>query len=60
VFAVVELNQRYFAVGVNVGLLVEAPDPFDIADVVGVLAAEITGVFSFNLAVGLFFFSGLF
>jgi hypothetical protein len=52
VFAVIELDQCNLAVAINKGLLVNPANSLDIANVVGVLAAQITRVFGFNFTVG--------
>lgn len=44
---------RDFAVSINEGLLINAPDSLDRADVVGVLGSQIAWMLGLDLAVGL-------
>src|SRR5579859_1778064 len=46
----IEFGKCHPAVSVDKGLLVNAADALDIADIVGILGAEISGVLSFNLS----------
>ena len=57
-FTVVELDHDGLAIAVNEGLLVNATNPFDIANIVGVLASQIAWVLGFDFSVGLLFLSG--
>lgn len=51
-FAYVEFCKGYTAVGVNNGLLINAVNTFDGANVIGVLCHQIARVFGFNLTMG--------
>src|SRR5690606_15925173 len=50
ILAVVKLGKGYSCVGINEGLLVDFTNAFDIADVVGVLSAEVAGMTGLYLA----------
>ena len=57
--AVIELGERHLGVGVDEGLLVDAPDPLHGADVEGVLRAAIAGALALELAMRLLVRLGL-
>ena len=57
--AIVQLDLNYLAVAVDKGLLVNTANTLNIANVVGILAAQVTWVLGFNLAVRLLFFPRL-
>ena len=59
VLAVVELGKGELAVGVDEGLLVDAPDALQVADVVGVLRPEVARVLGLDHAVRLLVLSRL-
>jgi hypothetical protein len=54
-FTVIELDYDRLAIAVNKGLLVDTATPFDIANVVGVLASQVAWVFGLYLPVRLLF-----
>ena len=58
--AVVELGEADLGVGVDEGLLVDAPDALERADVEGVLGAAVARAFAVEFAVGLLVRLGLF
>ena len=57
--AVIELGEGNLGVGVDEGLLVDAPDPLHVANVEGVLGAAIAWAFAFELAMRFLFALGL-
>ena len=57
--AVIELGEGDLGVGVDEGLLVDAPDPLHVADVERVLGAAIARTFALELAMRLLFALGL-
>ena len=57
--AVVELGEGHLGVGVDEGLLIDAADALQRADIEGVLGAAIAGAFALELAVGLLVGLGL-
>ena len=57
---IVELGEGHLRVGVDEGLLVDAPDPLHVADVEGVLGAAIARALALELAVRLLLGLGLF
>src|SRR6478735_594948 len=58
----VELANRDFGIGIDEGLLIYPPNPFQAADVKSILGPEVTRVHGFNLSDGnvviLFLFEG--
>lgn len=52
ILAVIEFDEGHFAVGINKGLLIDAANPFERADVVGVLRAQLARMFRLNLPFG--------
>jgi hypothetical protein len=50
--AVVELGEAELGVGIEEGLLIDAPDALEGSDVEGVLGAAVAGAFGVELAVG--------
>ena len=53
--AIVELGEGNLRVGVDEGLLIDAPDALECPDIVRILGAEIAWVLGLDLAVGFFF-----
>ena len=53
VLAIIELDQRYLAVGVDEGLLVDAAHALEVAHVVGVLRTKVPRVLGLDLSVRL-------
>ena len=58
--AVVELGEADLGVGVDEGLLIDAPDPFESPDIEGVLGAAVARAFRDKFAMGLLVGLGLF
>ncbi|PIB27680.1 hypothetical protein BFP75_07095 [Maribacter sp. 4G9] len=54
ILTVIELYERYLAIGVDEGLRIDTADSFDGTDIVGVLCAQITRVVGLYLAMGCF------
>ena len=59
-FAVVELGKAYLGVGVDEGLLVDASNTLQVADIERILGAAVTWMLAFELAVCLLLGLGLF
>lgn len=60
ILPVVQFDKGHFAVGIDTGLLVNPANTLDGAHIVGVLAAQIARMFSFNLTGRLALFFGFF
>jgi hypothetical protein len=50
----IQLGEADLRIGVDKGLLIDSPDPFQVADVEGVLGATVARAFALELAVGFF------
>src|SRR6476469_6613555 len=59
-FERVGLSASHLAVGVDEGLLIDAPNTLEVADIERVLGAAIAGMLAFKLAMGLLLSLGLF
>lgn len=60
ILAVIRLGEADLGVSVDKSPLVDMPNALDVADIIGVLSAEIARVESLYLAVGRLIFFGLF
>jgi hypothetical protein len=58
--AVIELGERHLAVGIDESLLIDPADPFEGADVEGVLRAAIAGALALELPLCLIALAGAF
>src|SRR4029077_8423472 len=58
--AIIELGERNLGIGVDERLLVDAPDPLQIADIERVLGAAVARMLALELAMGLLLGLGLF
>jgi len=56
---VVELDEGYFGVGVDEGLLIDAADALEGANIVSILCAKVTGVQALDFPVGFLLGFGL-
>jgi len=59
VLAVIKLGRGDLRVGIDEGLLVDSPHPFEGSNIERILGSQIAGMFGFDLAMGLFIVLGL-
>jgi len=59
ILAIIQLGKRNSRISINHSLLIDAPDPFDRANIECVLCDQVAWMFCFYLAVGFFLKLGL-